>query len=85
MESSYRTYEEWKQKLLNLLWCQYDWFLPYLWGMETFVDDTGVIQIIRSYRTYEEWKLLSFLSTPGMRLGFLPYLWGMETSVRSEP
>jgi len=32
---SYRTYEEWKLQILKLFDIVCDWFLPYLWGMET--------------------------------------------------
>jgi len=33
--SSYRTYEEWKQRLAKWWRWRLIWFLPYLWGMET--------------------------------------------------
>ena len=34
-----------------------DWFLPYLWGMETYYENGNKeVSELRSYRTYEEWK-----------------------------
>jgi len=33
-------------------------FLPYLWGMETFVNGKATLDVDGSYRTYEEWKLV---------------------------
>ena len=34
--SSYRTYEEWKPPFTNTQPYRQLWFLPYLWGMETY-------------------------------------------------
>jgi len=61
MQSSYRTYEEWKLTLTmkddNVL----NKFLPYLWGMETLLRRFKMVIEMSSYRTYEEWKLLSII------------------------
>jgi len=54
--SSYRTYEEWKLIFRNLLNNLIHKFLPYLWGMETFLWFPQVLDLVGSYRTYEEWK-----------------------------
>jgi len=34
-KSSYRTYEEWKPHSGRICFASQQWFLPYLWGMET--------------------------------------------------
>jgi len=38
-QSSYRTYEEWKQRISKLRNKVQNSFLPYLWGMETSNED----------------------------------------------
>ena len=54
-------------------------FLPYLWGMETFLNLEPISLVNSSYRTYEEWKRDSVSVRVQGYFGFLPYLWGMET------
>ncbi len=56
--SSYRTYEEWKRVLWQVLTKRWWYaFLPYLWGMETRSGNCSHLRLAyRSYRTYEEWK-----------------------------
>ena len=55
---SYRTYEEWKLKEIEYTLEVEDWFLPYLWGMETLTwIHFKWTKSSSSYRTYEEWKL----------------------------
>ncbi len=56
-------------------------FLPYLWGMETFLNVCHFSSPPRSYRTYEEWKPCFSASHSFTCVSFLPYLWGMETEV----
>jgi len=56
--SSYRTYEEWKPTKIIFLSTYIFSFLPYLWGMETYLILRSIIPTTRSYRTYEEWKLM---------------------------
>ena len=58
MHGSYRTYEEWKLKEIEYTLEVEDWFLPYLWGMETLTwIHFKWTKSSSSYRTYEEWKL----------------------------
>ena len=55
-------------------------FLPYLWGMETWLHTSiNYTALSRSYRTYEEWKLVDAGYEGQDAMKFLPYLWGMET------
>ncbi len=49
---SYRTYEEWKLVVVNVIPIIYK-FLPYLWGMETNLPRICRKRRICSYRTYE--------------------------------
>ena len=37
-----------------------NWFLSYLWGMETSIIDTSIPKSLSSYPTYEEWKQTMF-------------------------
>ena len=45
--SSYRTYEEWKRINLGLYGASFNWFLPYLWGMETYSESGKDIKRVR--------------------------------------
>jgi len=56
------------------------WFLPYLWGMETWSKFRVFIAFLGSYRTYEEWKHPKIPVNLYISVLFLPYLWGMETN-----
>ncbi len=53
---SYRTYEEWKPTRDAVDTASTSSFLPYLWGMETFLNLEPISLVNSSYRTYEEWK-----------------------------
>ena len=76
---SYRTYEEWKPFHIarKIAWIK---FLPYLWGMETWL---WVLWLIRLQRFLPYlWGMETWISSWRIfrKTGFLPYLWGMETS-----
>ena len=80
---SYRTYEEWKLIINKIVLWLIPLFLPYLWGMETWLlQEAPVHTALGSYRTYEEWKrgLPTWFQLSIKR--FLPYLWGMETVMK---
>ena len=42
IHSSYRTYEEWKHFLKNIIFYRWFPFLPYLWGMETTIFEIRI-------------------------------------------
>ena len=76
---SYRTYEEWK------LGCRYynksiaEWFLPYLWGMETWLGESGRCRCVLFLPYLWGMETSGWYAQQYMEFEFLPYLWGMET------
>jgi len=77
---SYRTYEEWKHRSPFAI-SKSAVFLPYLWGMETWLNakskscHTGYVLTVpmrngNASVRFSFWIILCW---------FLPYLWGMET------
>ena len=72
--SSYPTYEEWKQliliKIFKSISCSYPTYEEWKPGVSSIATKKSP----RSYPTYEEWKLSSFLPSCFSSFVFLSYL-----------
>ena len=80
LSSSYRTYEEWKLTCATIFATIFATFLPYLWGMETIIDNFDFMRWF-SFLPYLWGMETVFLYIfHYIYYWFLPYLWGMETS-----
>jgi len=74
--SSYRTYEEWKQKM-EYRGVNIDGYGSYRTYEEWKPGKPGTgktLSAVRSYRTYEEWKHEIIISDSIVCYRFLPYL-----------
>ena len=54
-------------------------FVFYLWGIETWPEQSHLVQFCRLYFTYEELKHSWYVTFDNFTIPFVFYLWGIET------